>query len=185
MSCKKISSFFEIKFNPSSNPLVICDIDYTFIKPYFNLEHYYNIVKIDNDNSLFLKLSDDELRDEAMALMIKTYDNGFVKQTDPNGFAHMLSIIKSLNGKLIFLTARGLCSHETTVYELANAGLKNAWTYDIHYTANSISKGEYIKKNIRTNEFSHVYFIDDNPDFLESVKNLCPEINCYMFNITL
>jgi hypothetical protein len=179
-----INTFNHVKFDVESKPLVICDIDHTFMRCSYDLEHFRQILDCDykpfSNNYLEFnyKPPDDK---EAFNLMNNAYNLGFVKQTDEEGFNQMLKTIDQLNGKLIFLTARGILSHEKTIRELKRAGLQNPENYDIHYTNSEISKGEYIKKTNLTDGYQHISFIDDYPNFIESVYNIFPYINCYLF----
>jgi hypothetical protein len=104
-----------------------------------------------------------------------------VKQTDPEGFNNMLQTIEKLGGKLIFLTARGIESHQKTVNDLKRAGLEHPEHFDIHYTNNEMTKGEYLKKTNLTNGYQHISFIDDYPSFIASVHHFFPQIHCYLF----
>lgn len=181
-----INTFNSVKFDTESKPLVICDIDHTFMRCYYNLEHFRKIVNSDykpinnNNNQLEFncKSSDDS---ESINLMNNAYNLGFVRQTDKEGFEQMLKTIENLNGKLIFLTARGIISHKKTINELKKAGLENPENFNIHYTNNEMSKGEYIKKTNLTDGYEHISFIDDYPSFIKSVYNHFPYINCYLF----
>ena len=178
-----IKTFNDVKLGNMSKPLVICDIDHTFIRCFHGLDHFRNIV-----NNEYKGLPDlvkqNFMRNsevEAIELMNNAYNLGFIKQTDPDGFNTMLKNIERLGGKLIFLTARGIVSHQKTINDLKRAGLSNPEDFDIHYTNNQISKGEYIKKSNLVDGYQHISFIDDHPSFLTSVRSLFPNINCYMF----
>jgi len=106
---------------------------------------------------------------------------GLIKQTDEEGFNLMLDKINSLNGKLIFLTARGSLSHDKTIKDLEKVGLKDLEQYEIHYTCNEISKGDYIYKHHLLEGYNQHIFIDDYPHFLESAARIFPDMNCYLF----
>jgi len=178
-----IRTFNDVKLDDNVKPLVICDIDHTFIRCSQNLDHFRNILYSDYKdlpNIIKNNLIKDSDR-EAIDLMNRAYNMGFVRQTDPEGFNNMLQNINRLNGKLIFLTARGIISHSKTISDLKKAGFENPENYDIHYTNCSITKGEYIKKNNLIDGYEHISFIDDYPSFLESVQNIYPQINCYLF----
>ncbi len=179
----EINTFNDIKFNKDTKPLVICDIDHTFIRCLHDLQYFRNIVNDnfyldDNISKLQFTQADDK---EAIDLMNTAYNIGFIKQTDKEGFDKMLKTIKELGGKLIFLTARGITGHERTINELKKVGLENPENFDIHYTGNKISKGEYIKKNNLIDGYEHISFIDDYAKYISSVHNIFPHINCYLF----
>jgi len=176
-----INTFNSVKFDDNCKPLVICDIDHTFIRCYHDIEYFHKITS--NDKSLFYgsDYKNSNNYQEANNLMNASYNIGFVKQTDPVGFSEMLKKIETLHGKLIFLTARSNKFHYKTIDDLLQAGLRSPEGYEIHYTGNDISKGEYIKQQNLTDGYDHVSFIDDYPIFIDSVIKFCPEIKCYLF----
>lgn len=182
---KVIKSFKDVILDlTTSKPLVICDIDHTFIRCEFTLQHFKDILETDLDkfnseNEVVLDPTVDDK--EAIELMNSAYNMGFVKQTDPDGFSELLLNVENMGGKLIFLTARGQESHKTTLKHLKKAGLKNADNFEIHYTGNECTKGEYIKKNNLLEGYNHFTFMDDYPSYIASVKDLHPQINCYLF----
>ena len=146
-----IKSFNDVKLDENCKPLVICDIDHTFIRCSYGLDHFRKILN-DDINSLPNTVTTSlDLDKEAIDLMNKAYNIGFVKQTDPDGFNNMLQKIEQLGGKLIFLTARGIVSHEKTVKDLKRAGFEHPEKFDIHYTNSEMTKGEYLKNtNFKT-----------------------------------
>lgn len=180
-----IKTFKDVKFSEESKPLVICDIDHTFLRCSFDIDHFRNILKSADDDdepcSFDIILNNPSSDKEAYDLMNKAYNIGFMKQTDPEGFTEMLQNIERLGGKLIFLTARHINYHDKTTKDLIKSGFLNPEKYDIHYTNSEMSKGEYIKKTNLINGYDHISFIDDFPSFLESVYTLHPQINCYLF----
>jgi hypothetical protein len=189
ISCKPhqnfrvINSFNDVKLF-DYKPLVICDIDHTFIRCTYDLEYFRKIVNYDY-NIMFNRFTtndDIDINKESIDLMNTAYNNGFVKQTDPDGFNNMLRKIEQLGGKFMFLTARGFEYHKKTINDLKIAGLNNPENFIIHYTNNAISKGEYIQKNNLINGYEHISFIDDYPSFISSVHRLFPQINCYLFH---
>lgn len=150
-----INSFKMVHIPKDKKPIVICDIDLTFIQPVQNYT-------INN--------------------MLTTYfSTGLVKQTDSEGFTQLLERINLKEGKLIFLTARSSFSHGKTISDLKNAGLQNPQDFEIHYTGNEITKGHYIQKYNLLKGYDHHIFIDDNPMFLESALQIYPDMNCYLF----
>ena len=176
-----IKSFNDVKLDENCKPLVICDIDHTFIRCSYGLDHFRKILN-DDINSLPNTVTTSlDLDKEAIDLMNKAYNIGFVKQTDPDGFNNMLQKIEQLGGKLIFLTARGIVSHEKTVKDLKKAGLEHPENFDIHYTNSEMTKGEYLKKTNLTDGYEDISFIDDYPSFIASVNYFFPNIHCYLF----
>jgi hypothetical protein len=175
-----IRTFNDVKLN-KTKPLVICDIDHTFIRCSHNLDHFRKMIA--QDPNLIMDFGKFEINyeEEAINLMNRAYNIGFVKQTDPEGFNNMLAKINSLGGKFIFLTARGIVSHQKTVNDLKKAGLLYPETFDIHYTNNEMTKGDYIKKTNLLNGYEDISFIDDYLSFIASVHHNFPHINCYLF----
>ena len=175
-----IQTFKDVQFDEGVKPLVICDIDHTFIRSSHELDHFRKMIKEDK-----LLVKDHTINvdydKEAMELMKRAYTMGFVKQTDPEGFTQMLQTIERLGGKFIFLTARGIEYHQKTVNDLKRAGLENPALFDIHYTNNEMTKGEYIKKTNLLGNYQHISFIDDYPSFIASVHHFFPQIHCYLF----
>jgi hypothetical protein len=171
-----IHSFLDVSLNTNHPPLVICDIDYTFIRPDLELpavaSFLQNHKKYSHPSLLY---------DDAYQFMDTAYNSGIIRQTDPRGFQHMLNTIQQSNGKLIFLTARSAQFHSKTLYDLFKAGLEIPEQYEIHYTNNIISKGEYLK-HIDLSPFQHIYFIDDNLAYIDSVRTAFPNIHCYQFH---
>jgi len=177
-----IKTFNDVKLDDNCKPLVICDIDHTFIRCSYGLDHFRKILNDDVNslpNTVTIGL---DLDKEAVDLMNRAYNMGFVKQTDPDGFNNMLQKIEQLGGKLIFLTARGIVSHEKTVKDLKRAGFEHPENFDIHYTNSEMTKGEYLKKTNLTDGYEHISFIDDYPSFIASVHHHFPNIQCYLFH---
>jgi hypothetical protein len=177
-----IKTFNDVKLDENCKPLVICDIDHTFIRCSYGLDHFRKILNDDVNslpNTVTIGL---DLDKEAVDLMNRAYNIGFVKQTDPDGFNNMLQKIEQLGGKLIFLTARGIVSHEKTVKDLKRAGFEHPENFDIHYTNSEMTKGEYLKKTNLTDGYEHISFIDDYPSFIASVHHHFPNIQCYLFH---
>lgn len=169
-----INTFKHITFDYKLKPLVICDIDKTFIRPELSSEDYCKMLTSDFPH---IKNTKNMIRYmQSMALSI-----GKVKQTDQEGFNWLIEEIQKLNGKLIFLTARSEYSHTKTLNDLNKVGLKNIQNYHIYYTNAQISKGEYIRKHKLTEGYKHISFIDDSHEYLSSVFDIYPNINCYLF----
>jgi predicted secreted acid phosphatase len=169
-----INTFKSVTLPEGKKPLVICDIDQTFIKPKFDYNFYYNLMQP--------KCSDpNELNQLVNNMLHNSINIGLVRQTDKEGFSLMLEKVKELGGKLIFLTARSYLAHLKTINDLIKAGLENPQQFEIHYTGNEITKGDYIQKYNLLNGYNHHIFIDDYPHFLESALRIYPDMNCYLF----
>jgi len=169
-----IDSFKTVVFHNSNKPLVICDIDHTFIRSEFDYSFYNDILKKSISNPA-------ELNESILYMIEKSIKIGLVKQTDKEGFSLMLQKIQKLGGKLIFLTARSQLYQQKTIEDLKRAGLEEPEKYEIHYTGNEISKGEYIKKHNLLEGYEYHIFIDDIIYFLESALKFYPDMNCYLF----
>lgn len=169
-----INTFKTVLFEKNKKPIVICDIDHTFLRPKFDYSFYYEQLKSEYSDKK-------ELEQMALNIFNTCLSVGLIKQTDEEGFNLMLDKINSLNGKLIFLTARGSLSHDKTIKDLEKVGLKDLEQYEIHYTCNEISKGDYINKHHLLEGYNQHIFIDDYPHFLESAARIFPDMNCYLF----
>lgn len=169
-----INTFESINIPEDKKPIVICDIDLTFIRPLINYDDLYHEVKCSVDDPILLQRVVKEMLNKYIRF-------GMVKQTDENGFLNLLNRVNELGGKFLFLTARSCLSHEKTVRDLKTAGLKNPEDFEIHYTGNEITKGQYIQRFNLLQGFDYPIFIDDYPPFLESVLQIYPDMNCYLF----
>jgi hypothetical protein len=170
--------------NPKS--LVICDIDETLL--YWNKKSidFYQMVKenfsIINDNPNSLT----QIEKDALELL-KIYKNIFQPtMTDADGFNNLLNKINSLPGtKIIFLTARTndkVSNNKFTRKHFETNGLVYD-DYEIHYTNNIISEGEYIKTYIDLTEYNDIFFIDNYEYNIKTVKDIFPTIKCYKFEV--
>lgn len=172
-----INTFKNIYIPQDKKPIVICDIDLTFIRPIHDYIYVHNKIKHQYSNPVQL--------DYVVKNLLNIYLNvGVVKHTDQEGFNEMFEKINRVEGKLIFLTARSSLAHEKTIKDLKNAGLRNPEDFEIHYTGNNITKGFYILKHNLLHGYNHHTFIDDNPYFIKSVLQLYPHMNCYLFKYT-
>lgn len=178
-------------------PLVLCDIDDTVLGYDKNIDFFYDGLKkhVENvkskagifnrfrsmiENVNIVNMTDDEIRFYASKMYddYRTYNKP--RHCDFGGFIELLKKVKSLDGELRFLTARGKSSAYFTKKQFSEIGL-NYDDYKIHYTGNEISKGEYIQRYIDLKHYGEVVFIDDLDPFIQSVVNLCPSIQCYKF----
>lgn len=169
-----INSFKNINLPQDKKPIVICDIDMTFIRPSSDYNDFYQQMKSNYSNPT-------DLNQIVNYMLNLSINSGLVKQTDEVGFKIMFEKINQLGGKFIFLTARSFLSHEKTINDLIKAGLQNPEQFEIHYTGNQITKGQYIQRHNLLQGYDHHIFIDDYPHFLESALQLYPDMNCYLF----
>ena len=178
-NCIKINTFNQIHIT-SPNTLVICDIDKTLL--YWNKEpeDFYSMV-IDDDYEY--KLSPEEIYKEATSFL-NMYTHYFPPiPTDLIGWNNLENQIIETESKLIFLTARTKSISETwTEKNFKDIGLDYN-KYQIYYTDNILSKGDYINQYIDLTPHTDVIFIDDMNFQLDSVYNLDQEIKCYQFEI--
>jgi len=169
-----IDTFKTIDLPNGKKPIVICDIDLTFIRPTENYIDIYNQMK-------HLYSDPKELNQLVIDMLNASVNYGMVKHTDYEGFQKMLERINLLGGKFLFLTARSAIFHEKTINDLKTAGLQNPEEFEIHYTANEITKGQYILTHNLLLGYDHYVFIDDYPHFLESALQIYPDMNGYLF----
>lgn len=169
-----INTFKTVMFPQNKKPIVICDIDKTFIRPARDYNDIYNQIKADYSDQK-------ELHQTVQDMLHMSLNVGLVKHTDSEGFSLMLERINQLGGKFLFLTARGSESHEKTVRDLKKTGLEDPEQFEIHYTSNQITKGDYIRKYNLLEGYEHHIFIDDYPHFLESALQIYPNMDCYLF----
>ena len=169
-----INTFKTIQFNDNKRPLIICDIDHTFLRPDREYNDFYKLFMDDYSDP-------NDIQHLARQMFDTCINVGIVRQTDQVGFKSMLEKVNLLGGKLIFLTARGSIAHEKTIRDLRKVGLDNPEQYEIHYTSNLITKGDYIQTNNLLKDYDHHIFIDDFPHCLESALRIYPDMNCYLF----
>ena len=169
-----INTFKSIHIPEDKKPIVICDIDLTFIRPIRDYIDIYNQFKPYHTDQ-------NELQQIVNDILHMSINVGLVKQTDQEGFTHMLERINHLGGKLIFLTARSSLAHDKTITDLFTAGIQNPQDFEIHYTGNQITKGHYIQRHNLLDGYDHHIFIDDYPHFLESALQIYPDMNAYLF----
>lgn len=181
-----INSFNQIELG-NKKSLVICDIDETLLYWNKKLKDFYHMV-IDDYNMINndCNLTDDEIEKEALEFL-KMYKFIFPPiMTDNEGFNNLLNNINSMScSKIIFLTARTndpATNNKYTRKHFEANGLEYN-NFDIHYTNNLISKGEYIKAHIDLTNYDEIIFIDDYEDYIKSVKDIFPGIICYKFQV--
>lgn len=176
-----IRSFRDIPLTYEKRTLIICDIDDTLLKWEKTLQTFYN-------QSLVLFSTSGHTGDR-LHVLAKTYAvqlyNTYRQKilptaTDGPGFTDLMQRIMLIPGsEIIFLTARSDCN-DITRQDFANIGLRYD-QFKVYYTANNISKGEYIQQKINVAAFDHVIFIDDLMENILSVNRFCPTIECYRF----
>jgi hypothetical protein len=146
-----------------SRPLIICDIDETLLRWENSLQDIYNKYSLIYPN----------LNHSNLEIMAENHYSMYRNETPPiptddAGFKLLLTRL-GVTGKLMFLTARSPSYH--TRDDLDSIGLEN-YMFDIHFTANKIPKGEYIKKYIDISSYDDIIFIDDNPVYINSVLDI-------------
>lgn len=169
-----IDTFKTIELPNDIKPIVICDIDLTFIRPASDYIDIYNQMKPQTSEP-------EGLHKIVTDMLHMSINLGMVKHTDYEGFQKMLERINQLGGKFLFLTARSAIFHEKTINDLKTAGLQNPEEFEIHYTGNEIIKGHYIQRHNLLQGYDYHIFIDDYPHFLESALQIYPDMNCYLF----
>lgn len=174
MTINIIQSFQNIILPNNKKTIIVCDIDFTFIRPISTYHFYYLMFK---DNLFINSYLDKYIK----YLLIKDIDDGYICQTDPVGFNNLLVYVNQNKGKFLFLTSRNYNSHPKTLYHLAKVNLINPINYEIHYTNNLMQKGDYIKKYILNNNFEHYIFIDDCVNTINYTASILPNFNCYLF----
>lgn len=171
---KEISSFNELNYCKNQKLLVLCDIDNTIL--YFPncdqdcKEIIKEICDInDPDYEKVLK----ELKEKYMCIKSPNH-------TDYKGFVSLVDGLIEKGGKLIFITARGISANQYTRKHMFSIGI-NPDDFEIHYVGKKIPKGIYIKNNIDKEGYDNIIFIDDNEQYIRSVIDFNPEIECYKF----
>lgn len=183
-SYKKIKSFREVEIE--ENTLVICDIDDTILKYKITYEECYKIMKKDWKNEYFENDEDKEefIRKTTLGYfeMYKKIHHKKIDHTDKDGFEDMLEKMDSLSN-LCFLTARSETSNKFTNEQMNILGI-DVSKYNIYYTNNTISKGDFILNYVKeVKDYKNIVFIDDYLTNIESVKEKISEVKCYKFII--
>jgi hypothetical protein len=166
-----IHSFNQVVIK-GTQPLILCDIDDTLLRWEQSVEDVYNNIRMTNPH----------LDNSKLEIIAENYYSVYRNRTPPTpidspGFNALLARLDG--GKLMFLTARTPSHH--TRDDLNNIGLQHHM-FDIHFTANKITKGDYIKKYIDLSRYNDIIFIDDNPEYINSVLIHIPTIRCYLFD---
>ena len=122
---------------------------------------------------------DDTILLQKVELLSGIYVNT-VKWTDYIGFHRLLSVTQEAGGKLMFLTARSPESVPFTVQDFADLELRYD-DFEVHYTGNIITKGQYIDRFIDVTPYDRVIFIDDLIPNIYTVKRAVPSAFCFLF----
>lgn len=171
-----ISSFSQIE-QIEPNSLIICDIDDTLLYWNKNPDDFIPMIKSDQPN-----ITESELKSEC-EYWLNAYKNIYNPEpTDKEGFNIFLNKIRESCSKILFLTARNQVAQKFTERNFKAIGLEYS-DYDIYYTNNMVSKGEYIKNNFDISSYKQIYFIDDYETQISSVKHFFPNSQCYKFEI--
>jgi len=166
-----IHSFNQVAIK-GSQTLILCDIDETLLRWDKSVESVYRE----------LSMSHPHLDHSKLEILAENYYSVYRNQTpaiptDLSGFKTLMARLGA--GKLMFLTARTPSHH--TRDDLNNIGLQN-YMFDIHFTSNKITKGDYIKKYIDLSRYNDIIFIDDNPEYINSVLVNISTIRCYLYD---
>lgn len=174
---KTINSFNQIDIS-KSNTLVICDIDNTLLYWKKKPEELYYLV------DEMYPGCDEETKKIQANEFLNMYKNIYPPtNTDSEGFRNLLNKLDENSSEIIFLTARTKsCTESWTKKHFESLGLDYE-KYQVHYTDNLVTKGEYIKNNIEIDKYSQVIFIDDYDSYIKSVLDIFPQIICYKFEI--
>jgi hypothetical protein len=176
-----INTFNDVKLL-NQNTLVICDIDETLFYWKKRPQDFHQIIIED-----FPDYTQKQVEEEAIDWLNMYRRMTQPSMTDSDGFNNLRKKIESLpNSKIIFLTARNNCQSDDNKYTRKHFE-SNKLNYDdfaIHYTDNKISKGEYIKNNIKLDGYRDIIFIDDYVSYIKTVNDALPNIICYKFEPT-
>ncbi len=170
----QISSFREINIDQTKPTLILCDIDETLLTWKKNEAYFFNeqIKKTPNLSLPELYM----LARNEFAIYRSTLPP---IPTDIEGFREMIQkLALHPKSKCMFLTARSASYH--TPIDFENIGIDYK-SYIVHYTANQITKGQYIKKYIDVSSYQDVIFIDDNTEYIQSVLIEELGIRCFQF----
>lgn len=168
-----IRKFDQVGF--TDNTLLLIDIDDTTLYYDKNIYHFYNLNK-----QMYPELTNDAHASFAYSDYCRYTQYRSPSHTDATGFARLVERAKKSNSVVMFLTSRNCRSEQLTKMEFASIGI-NYDLFEVHYTNNDISKGDYIGRYIDCTKFKEVVFIDNDEKNIESVQISCPRIVCYKF----
>lgn len=169
----KINTFNDISINEGT--LVICDIDDTLLYYERNLSYFYKKIK-----ATFPELTEDEVLCCATTMYGTYIRNRKPSHTDYDGFINLMKRVIQTDSKLIFLTSRNECSINQTKQEFKDIEISYQY-YNVYYTNNQKTKGEYLRDNIDMDGINDIVMIDDLNMNLKSVKQYFPNAKCYLF----
>ena len=155
-----IKSFVSVIPFIKENTLVICDIDYTFLRYEKGFSYFYK----------------NKTKKEAGNMYREYRKTNYPTCTDYYGFIQMMNHLDK--GELVFLTARKLEEEKETRNEFSYLGINYDY-FKVFYTGDRISKSSFIKKNFNI-KGKNVIFIDDYIGNIESVSKI-PSIKCFKF----
>ncbi len=180
-----IKSFDQIYIDNTKKTLIICDIDDTILTLDVPYDKINNFIKSDIERQLIDKNNKQEIyrRYKEYKTYYKLINRHSYKHTDKTGFQNMEKKIHP-ESRICFLTARSVKYHVKTIEDLNIIGLEGK-KYNINYTENIVTKGEFIKNFMsdEVEEYEDIIFIDDNHNFISSVIAHVPKIRCYKFTI--
>lgn len=174
----QISSFREINIDQTKPTLILCDIDETLLtwkknEAYFLREQIKKTPNLSLPELYFLARNEFAIYRSSLP----------PTPTDIEGFREMIQKLSiHPNSKCMFLTARSASYHTQMDFEDIGIDYK---AFVVHYTANQITKGQYIKKYIDVSPYQDVIFIDDNTDYIQSVLIEELGIRCFQFQHNL
>lgn len=174
MASKMIHTFDDVLLQHDGT-LIICDIDDTLLRYERNLNYFYKNLK-----HSFPELTENELTTHASNIYATYVKNRKPSATDYDGFIRLMKKVLETNSKLIFITSRNECSKQYTEQEFSHIGI--CYTYfNVYYTNNDTTKGQFIKEKIDMDGVEHLIVIDDQITNIKSIKNSFPIAECYRF----
>ena len=162
-----IKNYNEI--NILENSLVIMDLDETIIRfPFINHSWWDNTKKayelIDINTS-------DERSYKDWYHIISTYNPSLL---DERQFSLFVNKIVKSNSKIIIITARDEGLKEITEKHLKKCKINSI---DIYYSKYKGITLDVIKQKYK---YKHIIFVDDNPKYINDVKQINPEVITYL-----
>jgi hypothetical protein len=171
---KTIHTFDDVSIEHNGT-LIVCDVDDTLFRYERNLHYFYKNLK-----HSFPELTEVELTKHSSDIYATYVKNRKPSPTDYDGFIRMMYKVLETKGKLIFVTSRNECSTEYTKLEFKSIGICYSY-FNVYYTNNTITKGEFIRDKLDMDGVEHLIMIDDQTSNLKSVKQHYPNAECYRF----
>lgn len=170
----QVSSFREINIDQTKPTLILCDIDETLLTWKKNEIYFFN-----QQCRIYPTFSLPENYRLAQNQFSNYRSTVPPTPTDIEGFREMIQTLYfHPNSKCMFLTARSASHHTPDDFEKIGIDYK---AFDVHYTANQITKGQYVKKYMDLSPYQDVIFIDDNMEYIQSVLIQELGIRCFQF----